>query len=108
MFPPSWARNFSDGRGNVTIGFETYKREAPSRSTTSSLSKSGRVTDTGGLFAGLARRQRLRLRGPGLPVIGTVNALFNDRRSRARVFSPNGAQNGVGRGFNFNADGDIS
>ena len=43
--------------------------------------------------------------GPECPVIGTINSLFSDRPAGSNVFSPNGAQNGVGRAFNFNADG---
>ncbi len=98
--------NFSDGRGNVTVGFETYRREQALEVDHDIYRDWNSSPDHGGFFGNtLQGVNGYNCVGPECPVIGTINALFSDRPAGSNVFSPNGAQNGVGRAFNFNADG---
>jgi len=98
--------NFADGRGNVTIGFETYTRDWAIESDHEIYQDWYASPDTGGFFgATLQGVNGFSCNGPECPVIDTIEALFGDRPAGSFVFSPNGAQNGVGRGFSFNGDG---
>jgi outer membrane cobalamin receptor len=98
--------NFADGRGNVTVGFETYSREWAIEVDHDIYKEWNSSPDTGGFFGNtLQGVNGYNCVGPECPVIPTINALFNDRPAGSNVFSPAGAQNGVGRAFNFNADG---
>ena len=98
--------NFSDGRGNVTIGFEAYKRENALESDHKIYQEwYGRPDTTGFLFnQGI---NGYACNGPECPFSGTINALFSDRPPGTYVFSPNGAQDGIARGFQFSPDGNI-
>ena len=98
--------NFSDGRGNVTVGFETYKREQALEVDHEVYQEWNGSPDTPGFFGTtLQGVNGYNCVGPECPVIGTINALFSDRPAGSNVFSPNGAQNGVGRALSFNPDG---
>jgi iron complex outermembrane receptor protein len=97
--------NFSDGRGNVTVGFETYRREQALEVDHDIYKEWNSSPDTPGFFGNtLQGVNGYNCVGPECPVIGTINALFGDRPAGSNVFSPNGPQNGVGRAFSFNAD----
>ena len=99
--------NFSDGRGNVTVGFEAYTREQALERDHDIYQEWYASPDTPGFFDHiLAGRQRLCAWVRSAP-INTINALFSDRPAGSNVFSPEGAQNGVARGFNFNPDGSV-
>ena len=98
--------NFSDGRGNVTVGFEAYSRELALEHDHDIYREwYARPDTTGSLFnQGI---NGYACNGPECPPIDTINALFSDRPPGTNVFTPNGAQNGVPRGFNFSPDGNI-
>ena len=98
--------NFSDGRGNVTVGFEAYRREMALEHDHDIYREwYARPDTTGFLFnQGI---NGYSCNGPECPPIDTINALFSDRPPGTNVFSPNGPQNGVTRGFNFSPDGNI-
>ncbi len=71
--------NFSDGRGNVTIGFEGYKREASFDINHDQWTDYWARTDTVGTFAGFLNGVNgYACNGPDCPSPGAVNALFND------------------------------
>jgi iron complex outermembrane receptor protein len=97
--------NFSDGRGNVTIGFETYRREEALESDHDIYKEwYARPDTTGFLFnQGI---NGYACNGPECPNPATVNALFSDRPAGTFVFNPNGPQT-VGRGFHFSPDGTV-
>lgn len=98
--------NFADGRGNVTIGFETYRREQALEVDHEIYQDWNSSPNTPGFFGTtLQGVNGYNCVGPECPVIATVNALFSDRPAGSNVFSPNGAQNGVGRAFALNPDG---
>jgi outer membrane cobalamin receptor len=97
--------NFDDGRGNVTIGVEAYKREDALEVDHDIFQDWYRRPDTGGfLFAqGI---NGFACNGPECPNPATVDALMSDRKPGTFVFSPNGRQD-VGRGFLFSPDGTV-
>ncbi|HZL96158.1 MAG TPA: TonB-dependent receptor plug domain-containing protein, partial [Vicinamibacterales bacterium] len=98
--------NFSDGRGNVTVGFETYKREQALERDRDVFTEWYADQTTPGFFLTFLQGVNgYACNGPECPNSATVNAIFADRPAGSFVFSPNGAQDGVGRGFNFNGDG---
>jgi outer membrane receptor protein involved in Fe transport len=108
--------NFSDGRGNVTIGFESYRREAALDRNHDRWREWWGRTDTPGTFAGFLNGVNgYACNGADCPFPGTVNALFSDSvpygvgptpNAPAPPFSPNGPQTGP-RGFLFSPDGTI-
>ena len=99
--------NFSDGRGNVTIGFEGYKREASFDINHDQWTDWWARTDTVGTFAGFLNGVNgYACNGPDCPSPGTVSALFNNGAPGTYAFTPNGPQTGA-RGFNFSSDGQI-
>ena len=100
--------NFSDGRGNVTVGFETYKREAGPRGRPRGLSRVVCASpDTPGILRpDFAGNQRLRLQRSGVPRHRARSTRYSATGPPGtNVFSPNGAQNGVGRVLLFSPDG---
>jgi outer membrane cobalamin receptor len=98
--------NFSDGRGNITVGFETYRREEALERERDIYQEWFSSPDTPGFFdPRLQGVNGYACNGPECPRIATINALFGDRPAGSNVFSPNGAQDGVGREFAFNPDG---
>jgi len=103
--------NFSDGRGNVTVGFETYSREKAIEIDHDIYQEWYTDPVTPGFFAGFLNGVNgYACNGPECPFPGTVNALFGDANgvlpAGQYVFNPNGPQT-VGRGFNFSPDGAI-
>jgi len=93
-------------RGNVTIGFEAYKRERALEVNHDIYQKWYRRPDTGG-FLFVQGVNGYACNGPECPYSETINALFADRPEGSFVFSPNGAQDGVQRGFSFSPDGSV-
>jgi len=98
--------NFSEGRGNVTVGFEAYKREQALERNREIYRDWYASPDTPGFFDPFLQGVNgYACNGPECPFNLTTNAVFGDRPTGSNVFSPSGAQNGVARGFNFNPDG---
>jgi iron complex outermembrane receptor protein len=97
--------NFIDGRGNVTIGFETYRREAAlDRDHKIQRDWWARPDSAGGLFINGVNGYNS---GPAnFPNPATVTALFADRLAGSSVFNPVGNQN-VARGFSFDGNGGL-
>src|SRR5690606_22633859 len=93
-------------RGNVTIGFEAYKRERALEVNHDIYQKWYRRPDTGG-FLFVQGVNGYACNGPECPYSETINALSADRPEGSFVFSPNGAQDGVQRGFSFSPDGSV-
>src|SRR5690606_14745743 len=81
-------------RGNVTIGFEAYKRERALEVNHDIYQKWYRRPDTGG-FLFVQGVNGYACNGPECPYSETINALFADRPEGSFVFSPNGPQDGV-------------
>ena len=98
--------NFADGRGNVTVGFEGYKREQALEVDRDIYQDWYSSPETAGFFLTFLQGVNgYACNGPECPNSATVNAVFADRPAGSSVFSPNGPQDGVARGFNFNGDG---
>jgi outer membrane receptor protein involved in Fe transport len=97
--------NFDQGRGNVTIGVEGYKREASYEADHDIYHEWWARRDTGGTF-GLQGVNGYSCANDNCPDPHTVDALFADRLPGSAPFSPNGSQTS-NRGFNFNPDGTI-
>lgn len=108
--------NFSDGRGNVTIGVESYKREQALDRDHERWREWWARPDTAGTFAGFLNGVNgYACNGPDCPFPATVNALFSNSvpigvgatpNAPAPAFNPNGPQTGA-RGFLFSPDGTI-
>jgi outer membrane receptor protein involved in Fe transport len=105
--------NFSDGRGNVTIGLESYRREAALDRNHDRWREWWSRTDTTGTFAGFlngvngyACNGNVTAALSDCPFPGTVNALFSNSIPGTFAFTPNGPQT-TGRGFLFSPDGTI-
>jgi outer membrane cobalamin receptor len=108
--------NFSDGRGNVTIGMESYRREEALERDHDRWREWWGRPDTAGTFAGFLNGVNgYACNGPDCPFPSTVNALFGNSlpigvgatpNAPAPAFSPNGPQTGP-RGFLFSPDGNV-
>ncbi len=97
--------NFSDRRGNVTIGIEAYKRQASYERDHALFHEWWARPDTPGTF-GLQGVNGYQCNGPDCPPDAIVRAVFADRPAGSFPFNPNGPQTGA-RGFLFSPDGTI-
>jgi outer membrane cobalamin receptor len=97
--------NFSDGRGNITVGFETYRREAAlDRDHALWREWWARPDSVGGLFINGVNGYNCFT--SNCPNPATVNALFADRPAGSAPFNPNGNQTS-GRNFLFDGNGGL-
>lgn len=99
--------NFDDGRGNVTIGMESYNRnEALEINHDRFRERWAHPRVPGGLFVqGVNGFSCNAFAGIGCPDPGAVEGLFHDRPADTNVFSPFSSP--LVRGFQFNPDGTI-
>jgi iron complex outermembrane recepter protein len=96
--------NFSDGRGNVTLGVERYERRAALERERDIFTDRWAHPYVPGSFVFLQGVNAFDC-AFNCPDPATVDALFGDRPAGTNVFNP--ASGNVFRQFNFNSDGTI-
>ena len=106
--------NIANGRGNITIGMEYYKRKVAYNDNRNFYSKGWKDLNTPGNFIGFT--QGINGYNCGVtfvptafafncPPVAVANELFPNRPAGSNVFNP--ATNNFIRTYNFNADGTV-